>query len=229
MLRSENEPAAAKVRDVYLLTPDASAAEFERVLSVVQAALSEGVSAIQYRNKIASEEQREVEASRIVDLAHRFGAVAIVNDDPKLAMRCRADGAHIGRDDETVAHARLQLGAALLGISCYAEFERAERAIESGADIIAFGSVFTSPTKPNASRASLSLLTRARDRFPQARVVAIGGIDETNIAEVAAAGAHAAAVLSAVFSAPDPRRATDRLISEFLKGKTRHESQRRTV
>ena len=91
-------------------------------------------------------------------------------------------------------------------------------AVAEGADAIAFGSMFPSTTKPQAVRAALELLADARRRWPTRRVIAIGGIDGGNIRQVAAAGAHAAALISAVFDAADPGRAAAALVHTFNEG-----------
>jgi thiamine-phosphate pyrophosphorylase len=220
----------ARLAGVYLLTPDTDERGFGRVLEVTRQALDAGIRVVQYRNKTASRERRNEEASRLVTLVHSAGAFAIVNDDLEIALATGADGLHLGRDDGSLETARAQLkDGRLLGASCYDDLERARRAVAAGADVLAFGSMFASPTKPAAVRAPLALLTRARERWPTLRVVAIGGIAAANIAEVAAAGAHAAALISAVFDAADPRRAAEELIQQFEKGRVRHESQRATV
>jgi thiamine-phosphate pyrophosphorylase len=89
--------------------------------------------------------------------------------------------------------------------------------------------VYASTTKPGAVRAPLSLLTEARRRWPGTRVVAIGGINAGNIAEAAAAGAHAAALMAAVFDSKDPATAARALVQQFNEGSARYESQRTTV
>jgi thiamine-phosphate pyrophosphorylase len=221
---------AARLAGVYLLTPDTDERGFDSVLEVTRQAMDAGVRVVQYRNKTAGRERRLTEARRLVGLAHSANALAIVNDDLDIALAVGADGLHLGRDDDDLAIARAQLkNGRLLGASCYDDLERARRAVAAGADVLAFGSMFASPTKPAAVRAPLTLLTQARARWPALRVVAIGGITAANIAEVAAAGAHAAAVISAVFDASDPRRAAAELIQQFEKGRVRHESQRATV
>ena len=136
---------------------------------------------------------------------------------------------HLGRDDGEVREARLLMPDGLLGVSCYDEIERAAEAVADGADAIAFGSMFPSSTKPNAVRAPLELLKTARNRWPTRRIIAIGGIDNGNIHEVAEAGAHAAALITAVFDASDPRRAAADLLHRFNEGRERHESQRAAV
>src|SRR6185312_14152545 len=99
----------------------------------------------------------------------------IVNDDVALAFAVGAAGVHLGRDDDDVAAARAALGAgAIIGVSCYDSLERARAAAAAGADYVAFGAFFPSPTKPQAVRASLDLLRQSATLgVPR---VAIGGI-----------------------------------------------------
>jgi thiamine-phosphate pyrophosphorylase len=162
-------------------------------------------------------------------LAWRHGALFVVNDDIDLAIELEADGVHLGRDDGDIAMARTRLPRQLLGVSCYNDLQRARRAVDAGADLLAFGSVFASVTKPAAVRASLGMLRDARERFPQQRVIAIGGIDATNIGSVSTAGAHAAALISAVFDAGDPGQAVRTLQKEFNEGLIQHDTQRTAV
>ncbi len=219
----------ARLSGVYLLTPDAVGAAFDRVIAVVDQALAAGVKVVQYRNKLADAGERERQARALVRLVQSAGALAIINDNPSLAAAVGADGVHLGRDDGDVRAARRALPDGLLGVSCYNELASAGRAVVDGADAIAFGSMFPSSTKPGAVRASLELLGAARSRWPTRRVIAIGGIDSGNIHEVAEAGAHAAALISAVFDAKDPHRAAAELVHLFNEGQHRHESQRAAV
>lgn len=219
----------AALAGVYLLTPDAVGSAFDRVLAVVDQALAAGVKVVQYRNKTADAPEREKQARALVRLVQSAGALAIVNDRVDLAVAVGADGVHLGRDDGDVRNARYRLPDGLVGVSCYDELQRAERAVDDGADAIAFGSMFPSTTKPQAVSASLELLATARTLWPTRRVIAIGGIDGGNIHEVAEAGAHAAALISAVFDARDPGRAAAELVHLFNEGQLRHESQRAAV
>ena len=219
----------ASLAGVYLITPDARGAAFERVLSIASQALSAGVRALQYRNKTADPRERDQQARALCECAARAGALMIVNDDVALAAAVGADGVHLGRDDGDLLAARAQLPDGLLGVSCYDDLARAEAAVAAGADALAFGSVFPSVTKPSAVRAPLELLNMARNRWPTRRVIAIGGIGRGNIGEVAAAGAHAAAVISAVFDAEEPARAAQQLVQHFQEGQQRYESQRAVV
>jgi thiamine-phosphate pyrophosphorylase len=219
----------ARLAGVYLLTPDAVGADFDRVLAVVDQALAAGVRVVQYRNKKAASHEREQQARAFVQRVQAAGALAIVNDRVELALAVGADGVHLGRDDGDVGAARMLMPDGLLGVSCYDRLERAAQAVAEGADAVAFGAMFPSSTKPEAVHAPLEVLAAARSRWPTRRVIAIGGIDNGNIHEVAEAGAHAAALISAVFDAPDPGRAAAELVHLFNEGQRRHESQRATV
>ena len=181
--------------------------------SAVGAALRGGARVVQYRDKSDDAHRRHAEAKTIASLCRERGATFIVNDDVGLAVEVGADGVHLGRDDNDLAAARAALGPeALIGVSCYNELDRARQAAAAGADYLAFGSVYPSATKPNAVRAPLALFGEAR-RFTDRPLVAIGGINADNIATVTAAGADAAAVVDAVFAAPDIEQATAELVA----------------
>jgi thiamine-phosphate pyrophosphorylase len=201
---------------VYLLTPDTP--DTARLVAISAAALAAGVRWLQYRNKTAPAALRREQAQALRALTRAHGAQLIVNDDAHLAIEMAADGVHIGRDDGSIADVRAIVGpAAVLGVSAYNDFERARAAWRSGADYVAFGSMFASAVKPNAVRASLDLVTGARSAGMH--VVAIGGIDGSNIAAVAGAGAHAAALISAVYDARDPAAAAAQLCAAFDAGR----------
>jgi thiamine-phosphate pyrophosphorylase len=216
-LQAERQALGRRLRGVYLLTPDATAEAFEAVARACRAAVAAGVAAVQYRNKTASAPERRAQAGALLAIVRPFGALLIVNDDLALALDIGADGVHLGRDDGDLARARREMPHGLLGASCYDELDRAAAAVARGADVLAFGSVFPSSTKPHAVRAPLALLGAARARFPAQRIVAIGGIDAAGIGAVAAAGAHAAALISAVFEAADPAAAAGQLQREFSR------------
>lgn len=214
----------AQFQGVYLLTPDVASSGFDRVVEVIEQALNVGVRIVQYRDKSAADDERMTRAGRLLELTRAANALLIVNDSVAVAVRSGADGVHLGRDDGDVAAARAQLSDQLLGVSCYNDFGAARAAIGSGADAVAFGSIFASVTKPSAVRAPLALLTAARARWPEKRIVAIGGINAGNIASVAAAGAHAAAVLDAVFGADNPAHAASELVRRFEEGRLKRKA-----
>jgi len=191
---------AVRLRGLYAITPDEP--DTAVLVEKLRAALAGGARVVQYRNKSTDTRLRHAQAAAMLALCRQSGAAFIVNDDLALALEIDADGLHLGRDDGDIAAARHALGhARLLGASCYNRLELAQRALAQGADHVAFGSVFSSPTKPDAARAALSLFTEARRKF-DAPLIAIGGITVDNAGEVIAAGADAIAVISALFDAP---------------------------
>jgi thiamine-phosphate pyrophosphorylase len=187
-------------RGLYLVTPDE--ADGERLLARVAPVLP-FATWLQYRNKAAGPALRARQAAALQALCATAGVPLIVNDDPALAAAVGAAGAHLGEDDGDIAAARAQLGAdAIIGVSCYDDAGRAHAAAAAGADYLAFGAFFPSPTKPGARHARRGLLRQAASLgLPR---VAIGGITPDNAPALIAAGADLVAVVSSVFDAPDP-------------------------
>ncbi len=177
-----------------------------RLSALVKAALDGGAPFVQYRNKIAPRPLRRAQAAEMLRICRAAGARLIINDDVWLAVEIGADGAHLGRDDApggSLAAARDALGPKrILGVSCYNELSRAEEAARAGADYLAFGSMFTSRTKPTAVRAPLELLGEARRQFGLP-IAAIGGITLENAPQLIDAGADMLAVVSDLFDAMD--------------------------
>jgi thiamine-phosphate pyrophosphorylase len=181
-----------KLRGLYAITPEIPD------LAKVAAALEGGAALLQYRRK-----QRDLhEAREIATLARRHRVPLIVNDDVDLALEIGADGAHLGREDGDLGAARGRLAGKILGISCYDNPALAQAAVRIGADYVAFGSVFASPTKPAAVRAPLSLFHRDLG----VPLCAIGGITVENAPRLIAAGADLLAVISDLFEAGDVKK-----------------------
>lgn len=190
-----------KLAGLYAITPDEARTEI--LLRKVGQALAGGAAALQYRNKAATAELKLEQGRALAALCRAAGATFIVNDDVALALALDADGVHLGAEDGDLREARRRLGPGkLLGASCYDRIELAAAAVQAGVDYLAFGSVFSSVTKPAAVRAPLALFAEAKQRFGLS-LVAIGGINLQNAAQVFAAGADAVAVISAVFDAGD--------------------------
>ncbi|MDD5175893.1 MAG: thiamine phosphate synthase [Sterolibacterium sp.] len=186
---------------MYAITPDDSL--LPRLSALVGAALAGGVRLVQYRNKFAPPPLRRAQAADLLRLCRACDARLIVNDDLALALEIGADGVHLGRDDGDIKAARRALGPEkILGVSCYADLERAAAAAAAAADYLAFGSVHASVTKPDAVRAPLALLGEAKRRFALP-IVAIGGITLENAQATIGAGADLLAVLSDLFDAMD--------------------------
>jgi thiamine-phosphate pyrophosphorylase len=187
---------------LYAITPD-NRHGIDRLRRDVEAALVGGARVIQYRDKSADSARRREEALALREICAARHVPLIVNDDIELAVAIDADGVHIGREDGELASVRRRLGnQRLIGLSCYNDYDLARQAAAGGADYIAFGSFFASPTKPHAVAATPALLRRARSELG-VPVVAIGGISPENGAALVRDGADMLAVISAVFGADD--------------------------
>jgi len=173
------------------------------LVQYVAQAIQGGAVMIQYRDKSTDAGQRLWQANDLQMLCQSLRVPLIINDDIELAVQCRAAGVHLGKDDATIEQARALLGEqAIIGVSCYASLSLALAAQAAGADYVAFGSFFASPTKPDAVRADLELLRAARTEL-SIPIAAIGGITPDNGRALVDAGADLLAVVSGVFSAAD--------------------------
>ena len=191
-------------RGLYAITPS-GIRDDATLIRRVEAALEGGAAMVQYRDKAAAPDARERRARALQALCRAHGVPLIVNDDIELAARAYATGVHLGRDDADLASARAALGEdAVIGASAYNDVQRARRLRAAGADYLAFGSFFPSPTKPEAVCCDPGRLEQARTL--DCPLVAIGGVTVENGAALVAAGADFLAVISGLFDAPDIRR-----------------------
>ena len=156
-----------------------------------------GVKFFQFRSKKAAKNEKL--ASEILNLCEKFGAKFIVNDDVKFAKKIGANAVHLGKDDEGIKEAFEILGKdAYVGVSCYNDISLAINAAKNGASYVAFGSVFTSPTKPNAPKCGLEVVKEAK-QILNLPVCVIGGINETNIGSLSHTKPDLIAVISAIY------------------------------
>lgn len=186
---------------LYLITPPALAPD--AFADRLEAALEAGdVAALQLRLKDCDDETVIAAAGRLMPVCVRHEVAFLINDRPDLAARIGADGAHVGGQDMPTAEARRALGRdRQLGVSAYASRDLAMEAGEQGADYVAFGAFYPSPTKDTGIRADLELLEWWAEMM-ELPVVAIGGIDAANCAPLVRAGADFLAVVSAVWDHP---------------------------
>lgn len=201
-------------RGLYAIT-DAALLPDDRLVTAVEQALLGGARLVQYRDKSSDSTRRLTQARTLNALCRRHGVPLIINDDVELAAQIGAAGVHIGKDDPALATARARLGATvLIGVSCYDCLALALDAERAGADYIAFGAFFPSPTKPAEIQAPLGLLREAKITLT-VPIVAIGGITPDNAPSLLDAGADALAVVSAVFAQPDIQAAARRFAALF--------------
>ena len=190
-----------KLRGLYAITPEC--ADGIQLLNNIEAVLSGGCRIVQYRDKQSAMPEQVVRARALRKITRRFGARLLINDDIALAHLVDADGVHLGKSDGSLAAARAILGPdKILGASCYADFAAAQAAGKAGADYVAFGAVYPSPTKPEAATAPVDLFFRTKSELT-VPTCAIGGITLDNAAPLISAGADLLAVITDLFNAPD--------------------------
>lgn len=201
------------IRGLYAITPDCR--DISLLLCKAGKALQGGAKILQYRCKAKDREMRLEAALALKKLCKAHAVPLIVNDDVELALEIGADGVHVGSDDLEAGEARKRLKNKILGVSCYDSMALAIEAERLGADYVAFGSFFSSPTKPDAVRAPFSLLQMSKLSI-KIPVVAIGGITLENGVRLIESGADALAVISSLFDSPDIEAAAKQF-SELFK------------
>lgn len=183
----------------------------------VEEALRGGATMIQLREKNLDREAFLQEALEIGALCRAYTVPFLINDDVALALRCGADGVHVGQSDMEAGSVRHLLGSnKLLGVSAQT-VEQAELAVARGADYLGVGAVFPTSTKPDAAEVPRDTL-EAICRAVSVPVVAIGGITKENLPKLAGTGVCGVAVISALFAQPDIAAAAKEL--KALAGQT---------
>lgn len=176
----------------------------------VEQAILGGARIVQYRDKSDDQQLRKAEALAVHQICQAHQVPLIINDDVELARQINAEGVHVGIHDMSLTEARKTLGNDfIIGVSCYNQAELGKQAAEQGADYIAFGSCYPSPTKPDAVKASADVFTKARKTL-DLPIVAIGGIKPENGQPLIEAGADMLAVISDVFAHDDVRSAAEK-------------------
>lgn len=201
-------------RGLYALVDDGVRPEVP-LLQKVRWVLDGGARVLQLRLKRTALREAVSLCREAVALCRHAGAVCIVNDRVDLVMLSGAHGVHLGEEDLPVAEARRLLGPHILLGATVRHAEGARRALEQGADHVGMGPVFQTNTKVVTHPALGSEGLRREVRQSPLPVVAIAGIGLHNIREVAAAGAHAAAVASDLLCADDPVARTRALVEAF--------------
>jgi thiamine-phosphate pyrophosphorylase len=169
---------------------------------LLAAALRGGVDIVQLREKDLPDDELVQAAEPFRRACDAHGALFVLNDRPELVERCRADGVHVGQSDAPLADARRLVGdERIVGLSATTPNE-----LRGDPDYFGVGAVYGSPTKPESHAGGLALVRAARDtlRLPW---FAIGGVEEENVEEFAAAGAAGVAVVRAIRDAADPEAA----------------------
>lgn len=200
---------------IYLVADAGLVPDAHRLLSIVEQAIAGGVSSVQLRAKGWADADIARLASAMLRITRPAGVPLLVNDSVEATRLVGADGVHIGQSDAAYADARRILGPeALIGLSLES-LDQWEQALQPGLDYVAASPVFSTPTKQDtAPELGLDGLVYLAAHSP-VPVVAIGGIHVGNVGAIARHGGHAAAVVSAICLAEDPKAAAQALVQAF--------------
>ncbi len=186
----------------------------------VEAALSGGVTCVQLREKELSKDEFLKEAIEIKALCRKYNVPFFVNDNVEVALKCGADGIHVGQEDMKACDVRKLVGEnMIIGVSVHT-VEEALEAVKNGADCLGVGAMFSTSTKLDADVLSIKTLQEICSAV-DIPVVAIGGLTKDNIHQLAQTGVDGVALVSAIFAAEDIERECRELykISEEVTSK----------
>ena len=199
MSNSQTDPHC----QLYLMTPPRIEDVQAFLIQLEQALTAAPVACLQIRLKGLSDSALIQTAKPICEMAQRHEVAVILNDRPDLVDAVGADGVHVGQEDMDYLSSRELLGGdAIIGVTCHNSKQLAFEAAGAGADYVAFGAFFETPTKDPKTRAELEILSWWQEAM-ETPVVAIGGITPDNAKAVIEAGADFLAVSSGVWQYPD--------------------------
>ena len=200
--------------DLYLVS-DRHQTQGRDLLGVLHGALDGGVKAVQLREKDISGKELFFLAEAARKLTQDYGAALFVNDRIDVALAVDADGVQLGRTSLPVVAARQLLGAhKLIGVSTHSA-EEAQEAERQGADFVLFGPVYFTPSKASYGAPQGVLALNKTVEKISLPVYAIGGINRQNMTDAIHTGIRGVALISAIISAPDPKKAAEEIIAGF--------------
>jgi len=191
----------SKLKGLYVITDDNLTPD-KSIYEQVEQSLKGGASIVQLRDKHSSDELVMQKAIKLQELCHSYGALFVLNDKIELAIELGCDGLHIGKSDHERFSEIRESFKGVIGVSCYGDVEMAKEFEKKGADYVAFGSFFTSPTKPNSNIVPLETLSKAKEAL-NIPVCAIGGINTTNIDSVMEQNPDMVSLISDIWSSED--------------------------
>lgn len=168
----------------------------------VESALKGGATCVQLREKELNDEDFLAEALEISALCKQYSVPLFINDNVEIAIKCKADGIHVGQEDMAVDQVRKRVGNdMMIGVSAHS-IEEALEAVKNGADCLGVGAMFSTSTKTDVDVLPKEIL-RDICTTVDVPVVAIGGISKSNISQLAGTGVDGVALVSAIFAAED--------------------------
>ena len=166
-----------KKKFIYLISPNKI---YKKFFKDLQKLLETGkISFFQLRLKKYSFSQKVIIGRKIKNICKKNKVKFLVNDDPLLALRIRADGCHLGQKDLNIKEAKRIIGKKIIGITCHNSITLAKIAIKAKANYLAFGAFYSSKTKKTKYAANIKILNKIK-KITKTSIVAIGGINSEN-------------------------------------------------
>ncbi|CAA6822041.1 MAG: Thiamin-phosphate pyrophosphorylase (EC [uncultured Sulfurovum sp.] len=192
---------AQRLKGLYIISDDTLTPN-DTIIQQITQALEGGATIVQLRNKKGSLEAIKALSIEVQNLCHNYNALFVLNDKIELAIELGVDGLHIGKSDHHCFEQIRQDFKGIIGVSCYSSIEMAKDFEDKGADYVAFGSFFASPTKPDSNIIDLKILQEAKKALT-VPICAIGGINLSNVQEVMQHQPDMVSVISDIWSADD--------------------------
>lgn len=184
----------------------------ETLYAQIENALKGGTTCVQLREKDLSDDEFLKEAFEIKALCKQYNAPFFINDNVEIAIKCGADGIHVGQHDMKASDVRARIGCnMILGVSAQTVAQAIE-AEKNGADCLGVGAVFSTTTKLDADSVCHNTLKEICNAV-SIPVVAIGGINKSNIMELSGTGVDGVALVSAIFASKDIEKECCELLS----------------
>ena len=194
-------PNQRQLRGLYVISDDTLTPD-ETLLEQVKQALRGGATIVQLRDKTSSQNVVKTKSIALQKLCHEYDALFVLNDKIDLAIELQCDGLHIGKSDHHRFDAIRKDFKGVLGVSCYGDLDLAKDFEKRGANYVAFGSFYTSPTKPSANIVPLEILRDAQVKL-NIPICAIGGINTQNITDVMEFYPDMVSIVNDIWSAQD--------------------------
>ena len=186
-----------KKKFIYLISPNKIYPQFYQDLRKVVKTGKVGL--FQLRLKKYSIKQKIVIGKKIFQICKKYNVRFLVNDDPILSKKLKADGCHLGQKDMNITEARKIVGNKIIGITCHNSIHLAKAAIKKKADYIAFGAFFSTKTKKVKYRATTKILNKVK-KLTETPIVVIGGINLNNYKKLLLNNANLLAISSYVWN-----------------------------
>lgn len=193
-----------------ILTPQSS------MMEQVEKALQGGAKIVQHRDKQNSYLHIKQRALELENLCKKYNAIFILNDEVELALELGLSGLHVGKSDHYRVEQIRKNFSGYLGISCYGNVEFAKEMQNKGADYVAFGSFFKSPTKPASAVVDLEVLFKAKEQL-DIPICAIGGINSKNVDQVMKHNPDMICLISDIWKSKDIK-VQSKIFSKFYEG-----------